>query len=174
MACMQFPEALRLVSLALHTNHVRHVHLFGGTQASKQASKHPPGNLAACHAPCAYLLSHGVNWRCPLVGGALRALARLSRTSEKMMMFVLSFCLTKLEQQVRFRRSWMPVAHYMPTDWTMAYNGLQWHHAGLTLVRANHVFLLEPALDPAIEQQAVARVHRIGQNRYHCRDRACT
>jgi SNF2 family DNA or RNA helicase len=34
--------------------------------------------------------------------------------------------------------------------------------------------LLEPALDPAIEQQAVARVHRIGQNRYHCRDRACT
>lgn len=36
---------------------------------------------------------------------------------------------------------------------------------GLTLVRANHVFLLEPALDPAIEQQAIARVHRIGQMR---------
>ncbi|PNH12465.1 Transcription termination factor 2 [Tetrabaena socialis] len=32
-------------------------------------------------------------------------------------------------------------------------------------VRANHVFLLEPSTDPAIEQQAVARVHRIGQTR---------
>ena len=30
---------------------------------------------------------------------------------------------------------------------------LQTQAAGLTLVRANHVFLLEPALDPAIEQQ---------------------
>jgi E3 ubiquitin-protein ligase SHPRH len=37
--------------------------------------------------------------------------------------------------------------------------------AGLTLTRANHVFLLEPALDPAVEQQAVARVHRYGQDR---------
>ena len=37
--------------------------------------------------------------------------------------------------------------------------------AGLTLTRANHVFLLEPAIDPAIEQQAVARVHRMGQER---------
>lgn len=37
--------------------------------------------------------------------------------------------------------------------------------AGLTLTRANHVYLLEPGLDPAIEQQAVARVHRYGQTR---------
>ena len=37
--------------------------------------------------------------------------------------------------------------------------------AGLTLVRANHVFLLEPAMDPAVEAQAVSRVHRIGQAR---------
>eukprot|EP00878_Enallax_costatus_P004389 GHUV01004626.1.p1 GENE.GHUV01004626.1~~GHUV01004626.1.p1 ORF type:complete len:398 (+),score=170.97 GHUV01004626.1:180-1196(+) len=37
--------------------------------------------------------------------------------------------------------------------------------AGLTLTVASRVFLLEPGLDPAIEQQAVARVHRIGQER---------
>jgi hypothetical protein len=37
--------------------------------------------------------------------------------------------------------------------------------AGLTLTAANRVVLLEPALDPAVEQQAVARVHRIGQTR---------
>lgn len=37
--------------------------------------------------------------------------------------------------------------------------------AGLTLVTANHVFLLEPTLDAGIAQQAVARVHRIGQQR---------
>ncbi|CAG9463337.1 unnamed protein product [Pedinophyceae sp. YPF-701] len=36
---------------------------------------------------------------------------------------------------------------------------------GLTLVQASNVILLEPATDPAIEQQAVARVHRIGQTR---------
>eukprot|EP00890_Picochlorum_soloecismus_P000953 jgi/Picsp_1/1859/NSC_05326-R1_snf2 histone linker phd ring len=36
---------------------------------------------------------------------------------------------------------------------------------GLTLVRANNVFLLEPSIDPAIEQQAISRVHRIGQQR---------
>ena len=37
--------------------------------------------------------------------------------------------------------------------------------AGLTLTAACRVVLLEPALDPATEQQAVARVHRIGQAR---------
>lgn len=37
--------------------------------------------------------------------------------------------------------------------------------AGLTLTAANRVFLLEPAMDPAVEQQAVARVHRIGQDK---------
>lgn len=37
--------------------------------------------------------------------------------------------------------------------------------AGLTLTAATRVYLLEPAMDPAIEQQAVARVHRIGQEK---------
>eukprot|EP00891_Asterochloris_glomerata_P005983 jgi/Astpho2/5983/Aster-x1340 len=37
--------------------------------------------------------------------------------------------------------------------------------AGLTLIRANHVFLLEPAMDPAILQQAVGRAHRMGQTK---------
>lgn len=30
---------------------------------------------------------------------------------------------------------------------------------------ANHVFLLEPSMDPAILQQAVGRAHRMGQTR---------
>ncbi|KAL0047258.1 hypothetical protein WJX82_010979 [Trebouxia sp. C0006] len=37
--------------------------------------------------------------------------------------------------------------------------------SGLTLNRANHVFLLEPSMDPAILQQAVGRAHRMGQTR---------
>lgn len=36
--------------------------------------------------------------------------------------------------------------------------------SGLTLVNATHVFLCQPLINTAIELQAVARVHRIGQN----------
>ncbi|KAF7712908.1 Zinc finger RING-type domain-containing protein [Penicillium ucsense] len=37
--------------------------------------------------------------------------------------------------------------------------------SGLTLVNATHVFLCEPLINTAIELQAIARVHRIGQHR---------
>ena len=35
--------------------------------------------------------------------------------------------------------------------------------SGLTLINANQVILLEPSLDPAVEDQAINRVHRRGQ-----------
>ena len=37
--------------------------------------------------------------------------------------------------------------------------------SGLNLINATNVFLCEPLINPAIELQAIARVHRIGQQR---------
>ena len=39
------------------------------------------------------------------------------------------------------------------------------HSSGLNLVNATHIFLCEPLINTAIELQAIARVHRIGQQR---------
>lgn len=36
---------------------------------------------------------------------------------------------------------------------------------GITLTAASRVYLLEPALDPAVEVQAAGRIHRLGQNK---------
>ena len=47
---------------------------------------------------------------------------------------------------------------------------------GLNLVEANHVFLMDPWWNPAVEEQAVERDHRIGQKkkveviRFICKD----
>lgn len=36
---------------------------------------------------------------------------------------------------------------------------------GINLTQANRVFLMEPSFNPALEMQAIGRVHRLGQKR---------
>lgn len=36
---------------------------------------------------------------------------------------------------------------------------------GINLTQANRIFLMEPCFNPALEQQAIGRVHRLGQKR---------
>lgn len=51
---------------------------------------------------------------------------------------------------------------------------------GISLTAANHVFLMEPAFNPALEDQAVGRAHRMGQTRpvtvkkFYIKARTCT
>lgn len=37
---------------------------------------------------------------------------------------------------------------------------------GLNLVAANHVLMVDPWWNPAVEEQALDRIHRIGQNKF--------
>ena len=51
---------------------------------------------------------------------------------------------------------------------------------GINLTAANHVFLMEPAFNPALEDQAVGRAHRMGQTRpvtvgkFYIKARSCS
>ncbi len=36
---------------------------------------------------------------------------------------------------------------------------------GINLTQANRIFLMEPCFNPALEAQAIGRVHRLGQKR---------
>ncbi|KAJ3150778.1 hypothetical protein HDU86_006287 [Geranomyces michiganensis] len=58
---------------------------------------------------------------------------------------------------------WEQLLDYLGTG--LAKNGIEYVNAGLTLVSANNVFLIEPVVNPALEAQAINRVHRIGQSR---------
>jgi len=58
------------------------------------------------------------------------------------------------------------LAHFNNDSQTKAFLlSMQAGSAGLTLARANHVMLLEPGVEALHEKQAIARVHRLGQNR---------
>ena len=39
------------------------------------------------------------------------------------------------------------------------------HKVGINLTQANRVFLMEPAMNPALEAQAIGRVYRLGQRK---------
>lgn len=50
-------------------------------------------------------------------------------------------------------------------DCTVLILSLRAGAVGLTLTAAQHVFMLEPSTNPALTQQAINRVHRVGQTK---------
>lgn len=57
-----------------------------------------------------------------------------------------------------------PCSFYNTTDHTISFPDRA-GAVGINLTQANHVFLMEPCLNPALEAQAIGRVHRLGQKR---------
>jgi hypothetical protein len=59
----------------------------------------------------------------------------------------------------------MFLLEWLPTLLLSAFKFARSGAVGINLTQANRVFLLEPAMNPSLEAQAIGRVHRLGQTR---------
>lgn len=199
----QFPEALKLVALALQTNGIKFVQLLGGRQAVSEPGSRRQLLLSSCelsmlcssatlrlyhtwalsslpaslpaflptrlpnHPPARLnppLFAHPLAWPPPHPTHGNLPTHLIGPNPTPTLVPTLPVASPPLHCPALQARK--AVAAFREDEEVRVF--LLSHRAGaagLTLVRANHVFLLEPALEPAIEQQAVARVHRIGQQR---------